>query len=351
MIGAMAGVGAIAYFRGRRRAGSGGACAGLSGQRIRWIVPHGVGGGYDAESRLIEPFLEGHLDAEIVVENVTGAGGLLGARAIAAAAPDGLTLGIIGVPGLLASSLSGTVDAPSPATDFSILGRVSRSAHVWATGRTSPLTTMEHVLAVGADRPLVFAISEVNSANFVSISGSASALGTEVELVAGFAGNREACLAAIRGDVDLVCFNFETIRDLIEAGDLRPLLQVSDEPGDPHPAMTGVGVLGGANGWAARRARDRGHDEAAARQQASALVDLVGTGRVVVAPAGLDPATVTCLSRALNEVLTSQQLQTTARRELDPAPADVARAEILRAAQEAPRLLPVIQAALKKMRR
>jgi tripartite-type tricarboxylate transporter receptor subunit TctC len=350
LAGAVAGVGAIAVFRRRRTAGAAGACPAVAGRRIRWIVPHAVGGGYDAESRLIAPFLERRLQAEILVENLTGAGGVIGARTIADASPDGLTLGILGVPGLLAASLAG-VDAPNPASEFSILGRVSRSAHVWAVGRTSPLATFESVLAAGDKRPLVFAISEVSSANFVSITGSASVLGVNIELVAGFGGNRQASLAAIRGDVDLVCFDYEAVRDLIESGDLRPLLQVSDEPNGRHAALRHVAILGGESGWAARRARDRGGDEAHARAQAAALVDLVGTGRVIVGPAGLAPATAACLAQTLHDVLVGDDLQAATRRGLDPAPAEVARADVQRAAAEAPRLLPVIRAALQKLRR
>ena len=49
-----------------------GRCGELAGRQIRWIVPNAPGGGYDAESRLIEPFLERQIGAEIVVENRTG---------------------------------------------------------------------------------------------------------------------------------------------------------------------------------------------------------------------------------------------------------------------------------------
>ena len=160
----------------------------------------------------------------------------VGARAIADAAPDGLTLGFIGVPGLLVAALAGD-DVPDP-TRFTILGRLTRSWHVWATGRGGPFATLGDVIAAGATRPLVFAVNEVGSTNFVSISVAAELLGVRVSLVPGFGGTRQATLAALRGDVDLVCFNFETIRDLIEAGELRPLLQVSDRAIEPHSSLT-----------------------------------------------------------------------------------------------------------------
>ena len=55
-------------------------CDALAGTTIRWIVPFSPGGGYDTSSRILEPFLETRLGAEIVVSNVTGAGGIIGAK-------------------------------------------------------------------------------------------------------------------------------------------------------------------------------------------------------------------------------------------------------------------------------
>ena len=95
----------------------------------------------------------------------------------------------------------------------------------------------------------------MGSANFVSITATAALLGIDVEFVGGFAGTRSACLAAMRGDVDLVCFNFETIVDLFRAGDLRPLLQVSVDRIASDRVLDDVPVLGGVDGYAVAHAR------------------------------------------------------------------------------------------------
>jgi hypothetical protein len=324
---------------------------GLAGRRIRWIVPNAPGGGYDAESRLLEPILEQWLGAEIAVDNVAGAGGILGARAIAAAAPDGLTLGVVGVPGLLVAALSGTPGAPSPVSDFTVLGRVSRSYHVWAAGAAAGLPTLEAVMAAAEQRRLVFGINEVGSASFVSITGAASMLGVEVELVAGLGGTRGASLAAMRGDVDLVCFNFDTIVDLIESGDLRPLLQVSHGQIAPHPLLEGVGVLGGDDGLAMRRAREQGRDVDQAQRHVAALVDVIGAGRVVVGPPGLGAELAACLRGTVHAALTALGQQAATRRVIDPADAHAAEADIRRAAAEAVLLVPDLEAAIRRVRR
>ena len=116
------------------------------------------------------------------------------------------------MPGLLIATLLDHPHAPDPSRDFTILCRISRSAHVWATGAQSPLRSIDDVIARSATRPVAFAINEAGSASLVGIADTAALLGIGVDLVAGFTGTRSAWLAAIRGDVDLVCFNYDTIR-------------------------------------------------------------------------------------------------------------------------------------------
>jgi len=346
-----AGAGALALGAlGCRRPPATGICPTLAGRRIRWIVPNAAGGGYDTESRLLQPFLEQQLGAEIVVENIPGAGGLLGARAIAEAPPDGLTLGIAGMPGLLVASLTGQPAAPDPVRAFTVLGRISRSEHVWAVGASSPLGHIDDVIEAGRRRPLVFAINEIGSTNVVSISVASALLGVQAELVAGFSGTRAATLAAARGDVDLVCFDFDTIRSLIEAGELRPVLQLSMAHLADDPVLDAVPLLGGTEGLAARAAVAAGDDPERARQLSAALARLIGCGRVIVAPGRMDPSLTGCLSEAVARSLTDDELRARTSRSLQVADGAQARADVEAAAGEAAALLPIIEPALARLR-
>jgi len=56
---------------------------------IRFIVPFSTGGGTDLQGRIIAENLHQGLGQTVLVENRTGAGGLIGAEAVAKAAPDG----------------------------------------------------------------------------------------------------------------------------------------------------------------------------------------------------------------------------------------------------------------------
>src|ERR1700749_981080 len=64
---------------------------------ITLIVPWGAGGGTDAVARIIGAELEKELKQPINVGNRIGGSGVVGHQAIASAAPDGYTIGILTV--------------------------------------------------------------------------------------------------------------------------------------------------------------------------------------------------------------------------------------------------------------
>ena len=64
---------------------------------IKMIVPWGAGGGTDATARIIGALLEKELGQPVNVVNRTGGSGVVGHAAIATAAPDGYTIGLITV--------------------------------------------------------------------------------------------------------------------------------------------------------------------------------------------------------------------------------------------------------------
>ena len=71
--------------------------AGYPERPITLICPWGAGGGTDATARIVASVLERDLGVPVNVVNRTGGSGVVGHSAIATAAPDGYTLGIITV--------------------------------------------------------------------------------------------------------------------------------------------------------------------------------------------------------------------------------------------------------------
>lgn len=62
---------------------------------VRFILPNATGSGVDAITRAVQPALAKALNANVVVENQPGAGGVVGLQALAKTAPDGNTLSVV----------------------------------------------------------------------------------------------------------------------------------------------------------------------------------------------------------------------------------------------------------------
>ena len=62
---------------------------------MKLIVPYGAGGGTDTAARLIQPHLEKVLGSNLIVVNMPGAGGTIGATNFARAKADGYTLAFL----------------------------------------------------------------------------------------------------------------------------------------------------------------------------------------------------------------------------------------------------------------
>ncbi len=328
-------------------------CHPFEGQTIHWIVPHAVGGGYDTYSRLVAPYLAQALKAEMVIENIPGAGGIVGARAIKAAPPDGLTIGILDGSGMLVASLAGEPKAPQIADDFHIVGRIARSRQVWAVRSRAPFQSIADVLQAAAQRAIVFGTLNVASLSFCNIVIASHLLGVEAEIVSGYRGSKAGVLAVQRGDVEIICYSFESILRHIESGTIKPILQISDEPISAHPVLMDVPLLGGVDGLAASRAREAGGDPREAEMDMDTLMAIIGVGRLIVAPRRLAPDKARCLEQALLATLNTPDFKMAAakaKRSFDVGDAETVNASLQVVARRVDVFRRLMQGAIRKVR-
>lgn len=259
-------------------------------------MPSKPGGGYDAYSRLIQPFLEQRLDIRIAVENRPEAGGIVSAMNLRDARPDGSVLGIINTPGLLTSNIIGTGHAPDPASDFSVLGRITDIQFVVFTGRDSGISTAGELFATSASRPVLVGVRDAGSSSFISVPVMAALLGIDYALVTGYVGTMARTLGTIRGEVDIVVQNFDSSRRYVNSGELVPLLQLSGEPVAIRPPLPMLTDLAPARTASSGLSRERAQNDVAAFEE------LIGSGRIIAAPAGLPEPLAECLGDTLMKI-------------------------------------------------
>ncbi|HEX4408105.1 MAG TPA: tripartite tricarboxylate transporter substrate-binding protein [Xanthobacteraceae bacterium] len=114
---------------------------------ITMIVPFAAGGPTDILGRVIAQAISPMLGQQVVIEDVTGAGGTIGATKAARAAPDGYTM-VMGNLGTHAASVGIYKDLPyDPRTDFVPVILVASTPMVLVTRKTLPLHTLDEVIA------------------------------------------------------------------------------------------------------------------------------------------------------------------------------------------------------------
>src|SRR5262249_15429815 len=107
-------------------AGIGGApAADYPARSVTLVVPYPPGGGVDAMARVVAAKLSDALHQQFIVDNRSGAGGTIGTRAVAQAAPDGYTL-LLGHTGTISINPSLYTHAGyDPRKDFAPIGLVA----------------------------------------------------------------------------------------------------------------------------------------------------------------------------------------------------------------------------------
>ena len=129
-----------------------GAAAGFPNKPIRLIVPFSSGGPADAIARLAATGLSNALGQPVVVENRLGAGGRVGAEAVARAAPDGYTLLLCNVGDAMAMSLYKTMPYNFE-KDFAPVSLLASSPFLIAVHPSVPAQDFKQFLALAKAKP------------------------------------------------------------------------------------------------------------------------------------------------------------------------------------------------------
>ena len=119
---------------------------------IRLVVPYAAGGSSDTLGRLIGRQLQDALKQTVVVENKGGAGGLIGSREVAKAAPDGYTLVISGI----GSHVIAPVESPGsfdPMKDFSHIAFLGGPPLAIVVNAEQPIKDLKGLVAFAATNP------------------------------------------------------------------------------------------------------------------------------------------------------------------------------------------------------
>ena len=210
---------------------------------ITWIVPFSAGGPTDAMARNIANEVSKHLKQTILIENVPGAGGTIGATRVARATPDGYTF-LVGHIGYMAAAPTLYPSLPyTPTKDFDAVFRFPDTPLVLLVGAQSPYRSVQELIAHGKANPgkLNFSNAGVGSTSHLVASLFASQAGIQITPIA-YKGAGPALNDLMGGQVDAMFDQTNTSLPQTRGGKVRALGLTSAQPMPQFPGAPAIGA-------------------------------------------------------------------------------------------------------------
>jgi tripartite-type tricarboxylate transporter receptor subunit TctC len=252
---------------------------------IRLIVPYAAGGTSDILARQLGPKLSETWGQPVVVENKTGANGNVGADFVAKSAPDGYTLLLTDLGGLVISASVYPQLPFNPAKDFTPVAMVSYSPHVLAVHPSVPVKNVKELIAFAKANPgkLNFAMSGIGGAPHLAGIEFAQRTGVQWAYIP-YKGGSDAVTAVAAGQADVLFNGMLATWPTVQGGRMRALAissahRVASAPDTPTVAEEGL----------------PGFE--------------TGSFQGVVGPLGIARETVTKLNAELNRVLATADMK------------------------------------------
>ena len=195
---------------------------------VRIIVPFAAGGSTDVVARLLADKLGADLKQSFVVENRGGAGGNIGADAVAKASPDGYTL-LMGTTGVLAINKYLYKDMPFDAErDFTPVSYTSLITNILVVNPQVPARTVSELVQLAKAKPgsLTFASSGAGSSTHLSGELFKSMAGVDI-LHVPYKGSSQALTDIMAGQVTMLFDNAPSSLPFVEQGKLRAIAVTS----------------------------------------------------------------------------------------------------------------------------
>jgi tripartite-type tricarboxylate transporter receptor subunit TctC len=290
---------------------------------ITVIVPFSAGGPTDTVTRLVAESMSKTLGQQIVVENVGGAGGTLGAGRAADAEPDGYTLLLHHI-GMATSATLYRKLPYDPKTSFAPIGLVTEVPMILVARKDFPPNTLQELITYVKEHKdeVTYANAGVGAASHLCGMLFMQAIETPLTTVP-YKGTGPAMTDLLGGQVDLLCDQSTNTTGQIKAKEIKAYGVFADQRLGNLPDIPTV-KEGGIEGLS------------------------FGIWHGLYAPAGTPEPIVTKLSEALKAALADPKvIERFAELGTAPVPADQATPEALqqKVLAEIDRWKPVIEKA------
>ncbi len=200
------------------------ALAGYPDHPITLIVPYAPGGGNDVVARAVAEPMSKSLGQPVIIENRGGAGGSVGTRQVAKAAPDGYTLGLGGTGTLAVDPTLYPAVGYDPRKDFAPIGLIATSPLIVLVNQSVPARNVQELIALARAQPgkLNYASAGVGSGIHLGTVLFADIAGIDITHIP-YKGSGPALTDLLGGHVQIYFSSLPPAVGLVKDGKLRAL--------------------------------------------------------------------------------------------------------------------------------
>ena len=212
---------------------------------VRVVVAFGAGGTADIVARLIADRLSPVLGQPVVVENRPGAGGNVGASAVAHSDPDGYTLLMSGSPThSVGPHLFKNLNY-DPMRDVPPVAMIASAPNLLVVNAALPVKSLDDLVKLAREKPgqLTYSSAGIGTSGHLAAEMLKQAAGVDMRHVP-YKSGPEAVTGVISGDVSFVFFTVPSVLPQVESGKLRALAITSVARSAVAPNVPTVAELG-----------------------------------------------------------------------------------------------------------
>ena len=217
----------------------------LAGKQIRLIVPFPAGGPTDIVARPLAQMLSDAIKATVLVDNRAGAGGSLGADAVAKSAPDGQTLlmatvGTHAINPALYKNLS--YDAER---DFTAISLVAAAPVAVVVHPAQPMTTLAELVELAKRMPgkLNYGSAGVGTPGHLTAEMFKTAAGIDLQHIP-YKGSAPGVTDLLGGQIQIMFDPLQSVLSNVAAGQLRALAISSKARSSVLPGLPTIAESG-----------------------------------------------------------------------------------------------------------
>lgn len=194
---------------------------------VRLVVTHRAGGLADLPTRIVQPYLEKHLGATVVIDNMDGAGGNIARSYVFRQPADGYTLLVTVQPSLSAGAIVSDGDY-DPLKFVPIYNLTGKGYQAVAVRYASPFANMKDLIAAARKTAMTVGGAGVGANSFIVMALLNHQTGTLFDYVP-FNSATEAALALAGGHLDTAIIGYQALIPLQDQKKVRIIAMAGPE--------------------------------------------------------------------------------------------------------------------------